>query len=130
MNSETVVMCVVALILGMLLANMLKNVCGCKVVEGKTSCNKNDDCPGAFTCIDNKYCGIEAIEQAIDRQRVARFKKHIHHYDDQGRLADDDGNIICEDDDDCGHDVCNNEGVCSNNVCMYYGPSDCSAAKA
>jgi hypothetical protein len=34
MNSETIVMCVVALILGMLLANMLKSVCGCKVVEG------------------------------------------------------------------------------------------------
>jgi len=27
-------MCVVTLILGMLLANMLQNVCGCKVVEG------------------------------------------------------------------------------------------------
>jgi hypothetical protein len=34
MNSETIVMCVVALILGMLMANMLKSVCGCKVVEG------------------------------------------------------------------------------------------------
>ena len=35
MNSQTIVMCVVALILGMLLANMLKSVCGCnKVVEG------------------------------------------------------------------------------------------------
>ena len=35
MNSETVVMCVVALILGMLLAHMLKSVCGCgDVVEG------------------------------------------------------------------------------------------------
>jgi hypothetical protein len=35
MNSETIVYCVVALILGMLLANMLKGVCGCKtVVEG------------------------------------------------------------------------------------------------
>ena len=29
-------MCVVALILGMLMANMLKNVCGCNVVEGKS----------------------------------------------------------------------------------------------
>ena len=28
-------MCVVALILGMLLANMLKSICGCKVVEGQ-----------------------------------------------------------------------------------------------
>jgi len=27
-------MCVVALLLGMLLSNMLKNVCGCKTVEG------------------------------------------------------------------------------------------------
>ena len=41
MNSETVVYCVVALILGMLLANMLKSVCGCKtVVEGQ----EKDDC--------------------------------------------------------------------------------------
>ena len=35
MNSETIVYCVVALILGMLLAHMLKSVCGCKVVEGQ-----------------------------------------------------------------------------------------------
>ena len=35
MNSETVVYCVVALLLGMLLAHMLKDVCGCnKVLEG------------------------------------------------------------------------------------------------
>ena len=35
MNTQTVVYCVVALLLGMLLANMLTNVCGCKVVEGQ-----------------------------------------------------------------------------------------------
>ena len=35
MNNQTIVCCVVALLLGMLLANMLKNVCGCKVVEGQ-----------------------------------------------------------------------------------------------
>ena len=36
MNTENIVMCVVALLLGMLLANMLKNVCGCKnIVEGQ-----------------------------------------------------------------------------------------------
>lgn len=34
MNNQTIVCCVVALLLGMLLANMLKNVCGCKLVEG------------------------------------------------------------------------------------------------
>jgi len=35
MNTEQIIMCVVALILGMLLANMLKSVCGCKLVEGQ-----------------------------------------------------------------------------------------------
>ena len=35
MKTDHILMCVVALILGMLLANMFKNVCGCKVVEGK-----------------------------------------------------------------------------------------------
>jgi hypothetical protein len=34
MDSKTICYCVVALLLGMLLANMLKNVCGCNVVEG------------------------------------------------------------------------------------------------
>ena len=38
MNSETIVYLVVALLLGMLLANMLKNVCGCKTVEGQAGC--------------------------------------------------------------------------------------------
>jgi hypothetical protein len=35
MKTDQIVMCVVALLLGMLLANMLKNVCGCKIVEGQ-----------------------------------------------------------------------------------------------
>ena len=35
MGTDQIMYCIVALILGMLLANMLKNVCGCKnVVEG------------------------------------------------------------------------------------------------
>ena len=35
MDTKTICYCVVALLLGMLLANMLKNVCGCKsLVEG------------------------------------------------------------------------------------------------
>ena len=39
MNSETIVYLVVALLLGMLLANMLKNVCGCrKKKEGFFDC--------------------------------------------------------------------------------------------
>ena len=35
MNSETIVYCVVALLLGMLLTHMLKDVCGCKTIEGQ-----------------------------------------------------------------------------------------------
>jgi len=35
MKTDQIIMCVVALLLGMLLANMLKNVCGCKVIEGQ-----------------------------------------------------------------------------------------------
>lgn len=51
MNSETVVYCVVALLLGMLLANMLKSICDCKVVEGQ-ECSRDDDCnvPGWPHC--------------------------------------------------------------------------------
>ena len=37
MKTETIVMCVVALLFGMLLANMLKNVCGCKLTEGNVN---------------------------------------------------------------------------------------------
>lgn len=37
MKTEQIVYCVVALLLGMLLANMLKNVCGCKLTEGQAS---------------------------------------------------------------------------------------------
>ena len=34
LNNQIIVYCVVALLLGMLLANMLKSVCGCTLVEG------------------------------------------------------------------------------------------------
>ena len=34
MNNQTIVFCVVALLLGMLAFHMLKGACGCKVVEG------------------------------------------------------------------------------------------------
>ena len=35
MKTETIIYCIVALLLGMLLENMLKNMCGCKTVEGQ-----------------------------------------------------------------------------------------------
>ena len=57
MNTQTIMCCVVALILGMLLANMLKNVCGCKLVEGQMTggkCNENVDC-------FSENCGLNPI---------------------------------------------------------------------
>ncbi len=33
MNTQTIFMCVVALLIGMLVANMLQNVCGCSKIE-------------------------------------------------------------------------------------------------
>jgi hypothetical protein len=43
MKTEQILMCVVALVLGMLLANMLKSVCGCKVVEGAVTCDPGEN---------------------------------------------------------------------------------------
>lgn len=34
MNNETIIICIVAFLLGMLITNMLKNICGCKTIEG------------------------------------------------------------------------------------------------
>lgn len=55
MNSQTIVYCVVALLLGMLMANMLKSVCGCnKVVEamskGRKPCHDHTDCGPDENC--------------------------------------------------------------------------------
>ena len=44
MNNQTIVCFIVALLLGMLLANMLKNVCGCKVVEGQITDGSGPRC--------------------------------------------------------------------------------------
>lgn len=43
MKHQTILCCVVALILGMLLANMLQNVFGCKLTEGQFVDNSNAD---------------------------------------------------------------------------------------
>ena len=52
MNNQTIVCCVVALLLGMLLANMLKSVCGCKLTEGAVSLDLGAAAvmPGAMEC--------------------------------------------------------------------------------
>ena len=41
MDNKIVLMVVVAIVLGMLVANMFKDVCGCKVVEGQCTAGSN-----------------------------------------------------------------------------------------
>jgi hypothetical protein len=57
MGTDQIMYCVVALILGMLLANMLKNVCGCKkVVEGGLSGKALLAFAGAEACDISGLC--------------------------------------------------------------------------
>ena len=72
MNFETIVHCVVALILGMLLVNMLKDVCGCnKVVEGQGTCSLGQvrkQLPEVFSCKNGSNCEkcVKEIVAAAD----------------------------------------------------------------
>ena len=50
-------MCIVALVLGMLLANMLKSVCGCKVVEGAGTI--------ASTCLGSCRVNITGLQPGL-----------------------------------------------------------------
>ena len=62
MKKGNIVMCVVALILGMLMANMLKSVCGCKsTVEGVNSKEFAQECTN-FLCVARKNLGITGID--------------------------------------------------------------------
>ena len=60
MNSETIIYCIFAVILGMLVFHMLKNICGCKVIEGQTPCNPSLNppqiCPGGEKCPKTGKC--------------------------------------------------------------------------
>ena len=84
MNSQTIVMCVVALLLGMLLTNMLKSVCGCKTVEGQLGCIDPDpkvvnivDRMGDFTGMslgDHRFCFSNDVHNTVFAKcNVAKF---------------------------------------------------------
>lgn len=63
MNTQTIFMCVVALLIGMLVANMLQNVCGCKKVEGFVVVDsENNINTGANPNTDSR---MSAIDQFI-----------------------------------------------------------------
>jgi hypothetical protein len=63
MKTDQIMCCIVALLLGMLLANMLKNVCGCKnVVEGQNA----ETCEGVTQIIEDCINEV-TISTEIDR---------------------------------------------------------------
>ena len=78
MKTETIVMCVVALLLGMLLANMLKSVCGCKVVEGQGLdegvCQAYRDTKpvlgGCFNTFDTDFCKTKTSARDCRAERT------------------------------------------------------------
>ena len=73
LDNQTIMMVVVAIVLGMLVANMFKEVCGCKnLVEGQTSCTRG----GMENCVWNREgigqdeyyrCG-EAQQPSLDQR--------------------------------------------------------------
>jgi hypothetical protein len=96
MKTETVVYCVVALLLGMLLANMLKSVCGCKVVEGNNDTGPdlvplNNEPDGDPVLAVKRACGgtgyyykIEECHTAVSRMQAVL---DIDWFWDQGHAA-------------------------------------------
>ena len=101
MNSETIIYCIFAVILGMLVFHMLKNICGCKVVEGQpttcTSCvDKKLDGSGGFA--GSNVCALGKI--------VCKNKKF---YKYTGYKKGDKTDSLCSD--NCDH------GFCSSDKC-------------
>lgn len=98
-DTKTICYCVVALLLGMLLANMLKNICGCKdLVEGldeNSSCYRwlNDD--ANLDEQGNKPCGNGI------------------------KINEDGGDCIWPGDlDNTGINLCDNNHCCSDTFCQ------------
>ena len=78
MKTETIVMCVVALILGMLLANMLKSVCGCKTVEGykELPVTVQAQCDGGQIRDDDGVCACPGIQKLDKNGKCVCPKTH------------------------------------------------------
>ena len=74
MEIKTIVMCVVALILGMLLANMLKSVCGCKnIIEGQHNLAKEN-------LTSQKSTVLRDLEEHFPHKEVGGMEPHRRMY--------------------------------------------------
>ena len=70
MGTDQIMYCIIALILGMLLANMLKNVCGCKtVIEGRT--DPNGDWDPSERLSNHEFLNQFGLNQFSDPRLVA-----------------------------------------------------------
>jgi hypothetical protein len=83
MNYKTIICCVFAIILGMLVFHMLKNVCGCKVVEGTSdmfcdpSLHEDQFCPSGKSCKEiyketKTECNYECYKSSPNSTEVDR----------------------------------------------------------
>ena len=82
--------CVVALILGMLAFHMLSNVCGCKNVEGLKDCTNDKTLSGNGRCEDG-FCCVKSpchthCKKGTDHQDCASCKETCkkNHPDNSG----------------------------------------------
>lgn len=64
MKTETIVMIILSLILGMLLANMLKDICGCRIMEGLT---QNEKCQEEIKNIKTKCSNFMKKKYKINK---------------------------------------------------------------
>jgi hypothetical protein len=72
METKTIVMCAVALLLGILIADMLQNVCGCKdIVEGMSPC-MNAQCDEDGT-VDAGMCLVDRVAWQSDDTNAVQY---------------------------------------------------------
>ena len=125
MKTEQIIILVVAFFLGMLLLNVVKNVCGCEVNEGFTGVDVNNyinqiQCTPTLT--DNQKQNITNSLQGCGKTRV---RKRVHHtplYEEDGSLILDNALSIFTD------SACGNAAAIITNNCSNCNnvPSDLS----
>ena len=104
MNTQTIFMCVVALLIGMLVANMLQNVCGCKKVEGFVVVDsENNINTGANPNTDSRMSAINQfiVNNQMNGRRANRAACGGRHTDSQSMKiseAEDILKTLCSED--------------------------------
>lgn len=139
MNNQTIVCCVVALLLGMLLANMLKSVCGCKLTEGQDGPphGKGTNHPeAAMTPAERQQAQAEAAAEAdSDAAVLAAFESEFEDAEVTPPTSSDEhalrirqqGRCVHSDDNLRGYKAANAAHICTLTTANCSGGGDCSA---